>query len=436
MRKCSKQKQKNSKNVKLRSKEQSQKLIQRVKDVTTECSKLVVPLPSSDSKIRLGSDCTGLGSDVLALALHGLLPQVESKFWSDKDPVKQKLYRTLCKELGHDETGHFDSDISTRNLMDDAGGTVSAQYEGCDLYVAGFPCPSYSSAGKRKGHLDVRGQVGLYGLEFIARGRPSVCILENVRGLMHRKHSAFTQLIRDTFHAVGYRVWKKLLTTKAFGIPQSRVRIYIVAIRTDCLMNKFRWPKEMRLSKNALKRHLNVNHCGGGTPATGGRTPDLSAFEQKYGKKEIWTGPYILDVGSSPGWQSAKRGVCPCLTRSRLGANPCGYFIPKLNRRLSTWEAAGLQGFPYALVQSLIDATSEQQVRQALGDSMSVNVLSKVMLSCLYAIGKIQSVEKHDIIWTPEAVAAKGAFPGGTGDDALQRHLSTRKGRSKRPHSR
>ena len=88
---------------------------------------------------------------------------MESKFWSDKDPVKQKLYRTLCKELGHDETGHFDSDISTRNLMDDAGGTVSAQYEGCDLYVAGFPCPSYSRAGKRKGHLDVRGHLDAAG---------------------------------------------------------------------------------------------------------------------------------------------------------------------------------------------------------------------------------------------------------------------------------
>ena len=63
-----------------------------------------------------------------------------------------------------------------------------------------------------------------------------------------------------------------------------------------------------------------------------------------------------------------------------------------MNRRLSTEEAAALQGFPVALVKPLVQATSEQIVRKALGDSMSINVLSKVMLACLRAIGKIESV--------------------------------------------
>ena len=256
------------------------------------------------------------------------------------------------------------------------------------MYVAGYPCPSFSSAGKRRGQLDVRGLVGLYGLEFAARAKPSCCILENVRGLHHKKHPAFTALIRDAFRKLKYVVYKCVLNTASFGVPQNRHRVYIVAIRKDCLKKKFHWPKEMKLSKNALKRHLDKASGGGGRPyAT--RFEDV---EEKYGKEHIWQGNYALDVGSSAGWQSAKEGVCPCRTRTRLGSNPPGYFIPKLNRRLSTEEAAALQGFPVALVKPLVQATSEQIVRKALGDSMSINVLSKVMLACLRAIGKIESV--------------------------------------------
>ena len=37
------------------------------------------------------------------------------------------------------------------------------------------------------------------------------------------------------------------------------------------------------------------------------------------------------------------------------------------------WEAARPQGVPAPLVQPFVDAISDQAVRQALGDSMSVN---------------------------------------------------------------
>ena len=399
-------------------------LIEQINKIVDSVEGAVVPPTINDSKIRVASDCTGLGSEVIALTLAGLHSQVEGKFWSDNDPSKRTLFRIVCSELGHD-AGHCDTDISERILLDDTGGTVSSQYLGCDVYVAGYPCPSFSSAGKRRGQLDVRGLVGLHGLELVARAKPCCCILENVRGLLNKKHSAFTDMIRDVFRKLKYVVYKRVLNTASFGVPQNRHRVYIVAIRKDCLKKKFHWPKEMKLSKNSLKRHLDIKASGGGTTA-GHTPPDLRTYEEKYGKKNIWQGNYVLDVGSSAGWQSAKEGVCPCLTRTRLGSNPPGYFIPQLNRILSTEEAAALQGFPVALVKPLVQATSEQIVRKALGDSMSINVLSKVMLACLRAIGKIESVGHHDA-WTQEAVASKKTFAGGTGDDAFSRYRTSKR---------
>ena len=46
--------------------------------------------------IRVASDCAGLGSEIIALALLGLLPRVESVCWSETDEDKQKLYRCIC----------------------------------------------------------------------------------------------------------------------------------------------------------------------------------------------------------------------------------------------------------------------------------------------------------------------------------------------------
>ena len=40
--------------------------------------------------IRVASDCTGLGSEIIALALLGLLPKLESVCWS----AGQKLTKT------------------------------------------------------------------------------------------------------------------------------------------------------------------------------------------------------------------------------------------------------------------------------------------------------------------------------------------------------
>ena len=85
--------------------------------------------------------------------------------------------------------------------------------------------------------------------------------------------------------------------------------------------------------------------------------------------------------------------VCPCLTRSRLKVHPSGYYLPKLRRRLSAREAGRLQGWPLKLLDKLLTRFGPQQVGGALGDGMSINVLSKVLLAALVAIGELSAEE-------------------------------------------
>ena len=93
-------------------------LIEQINKIVDSVEGAVVPPTINDSKIRVASDCTGLGSEVIALTLAGLHSQVEGKFWSDNDPSKRTLFRIVCSELGHD-AGHCDTDISERILLDE-----------------------------------------------------------------------------------------------------------------------------------------------------------------------------------------------------------------------------------------------------------------------------------------------------------------------------
>ena len=55
-----------------------------------------------------------------------------------------------------------------------------------DLYIAGFPCQPFSSAGKQQGFEDQRGRGTIFFdvLDYLKKKKPKVFILENVCGLV------------------------------------------------------------------------------------------------------------------------------------------------------------------------------------------------------------------------------------------------------------
>ena len=78
-------------------------------------------------KLRVGSDCAGMGSDLAGLTLFGFREQIETSMWSDNDPDKRKLYRHVCSLLDLD-VSPVCKDMSKRNAV-----TAPS----CDVYVAG-----------------------------------------------------------------------------------------------------------------------------------------------------------------------------------------------------------------------------------------------------------------------------------------------------------
>ena len=102
-----------------------------------------------------------------------------------------------------------------------------------DLLCAGFPCQSFSLAGKRKGFQDIRGTL-FYEIVRIAEAKkPRLLLLENVKGLLSNDSGRSFYAILVSLEKLGYRLEWEVLNSKNFGVPQNRERVFIVGSLGD-----------------------------------------------------------------------------------------------------------------------------------------------------------------------------------------------------------
>lgn len=102
-----------------------------------------------------------------------------------------------------------------------------------DLICGGFPCQSFSIAGKRKGFDDTRGTLFFEIARIAAVKRPMFLMLENVPGLLSHDSGRTFATILGALDELGYDVAWQVLNSKDFGVPQSRQRVYIVGYLRD-----------------------------------------------------------------------------------------------------------------------------------------------------------------------------------------------------------
>lgn len=97
-----------------------------------------------------------------------------------------------------------------------------------DLLCGGFPCQSFSIAGKRKGFDDTRGTLFFDIARILAYKKPRYLLLENVKGLLSHDGGQTFQTIIGVLTDLGYFVEWQVLNSKNFGVPQNRERVFII----------------------------------------------------------------------------------------------------------------------------------------------------------------------------------------------------------------
>lgn len=126
-------------------------------------------------------------------------------------------------------------DTEGEYYCDDARKIDPARMPDFDLICAGFPCQSFSIAGKRKGFDDTRGTLFFEVARLIAAKRPAFFLLENVPGLLSHDGGRTLETIFSALVELGYHFEWCVLNSKNFGVPQQRKRLYIVGyLRAEC----------------------------------------------------------------------------------------------------------------------------------------------------------------------------------------------------------
>ncbi len=112
-----------------------------------------------------------------------------------------------------------------------------------DFMTAGVPCQSWSIAGKNLGFDDDRGQLWNDTLFLLKEAKPKAFIFENVKGLTDPRNHKSLDYILQRIKLAGYYAHYFLLNAYDYGVPQTRVRIYIVGFKEKKYMERFVLPK-------------------------------------------------------------------------------------------------------------------------------------------------------------------------------------------------
>lgn len=159
---------------------------------------------------------SGIGGIDLGFAQAGL-----NIIWANEiDPAACKTYRHNFK--------------NSKLVQGDIKKIAPHSIPDFDVLVAGFPCQSFSIAGKQRGFNDRRGNLFFEITKIVDIKRPKVVFLENVANLLEHDNGRTFLVIYNCLAQFGYSVYYKVMSAADYGnIPQNRQRIYIVAVKEN-----------------------------------------------------------------------------------------------------------------------------------------------------------------------------------------------------------
>ena len=210
------------------------------------------------------------------------------------------------------------------------------------MLVAGFPCQSFSSAGRQKGFDDPRGNLFFEIARVVKDKRPPVIFLENVANLLQHNDGKSFLTVYNTLVPFGYTFKYRVIDAMEYGnVPQHRSRIFIVAFLDYQKCEKFEFPEPIKRTvflNDILQR--NVRHDNSYY-----LQPDDSNYDflTRLVSNKFMIYKYYESLKA---YKSYK--VCPTLLAS-MGSYPES--IPLILddygiRKITPYECLALQGFP------------------------------------------------------------------------------------------
>jgi DNA (cytosine-5)-methyltransferase 1 len=301
-------------------------------------------------------------------------------------------FRLGMEMAGHECVGHCEIDKFAQRsykamhepkegewFADDIRRVSPEELPEADCYCAGFPCQSFSIAGKRGGFEDTRGTLFFEIMRLARLRKPKYLFLENVKGLLSHDGGRTFGTILSVMGECGYDAEYQVLNSKDFGVPQNRERVFIIGH----LRGKSR-PKVFPITgtnRKTLKQIIGGSQgCRVYNPE--GLSCTLASEAGGMGAKTVL---YFVDLtkGSPIITNNAR-----CLKArynagitNRNGDNSGVAILTQDNikiRRLTPRECFRLHGFPDEYFERARKVNSDNQLYIQAGNSVTVNVVYQI----------------------------------------------------------
>jgi DNA (cytosine-5)-methyltransferase 1 len=245
-----------------------------------------------------------------------------------------------------------------------------------DVVAGGFPCQSFSYAGKKLGFEDTRGTLFFEYARAIKEIQPSVIVGENVRGLEKHDNGRTLSTMLQILDDLGYRVSHRILRAQYLDVAQKRERLVVFGVKKGS-KSSIAFPKEQDYTlslRDVLQdvplsggqRYTEKKHQVMALVPQGGYWRDLPEVI----KKDYMGGSYFLGGGKT-GMARRLSWDEPSLT---LTCNPA----QKQTERCHPTETRPLTVREYARIQSFpdeweFDGSVASQYKQ-IGNAVPVNL--------------------------------------------------------------
>lgn len=296
--------------------------------------------------------------------------------------------RIGMEEAGFECVGHSEIDLNTartyekffndnRNYGDLTKINLKELPE-FDIMIAGFPCQTFSIAGKREGFEDNRGLIIYSLIKIMKTKNVKYFLLENVKGLLNHDKGKTLRIIKNELEKAGYNLYTKVLNSINFGVPQMRERIYLVGFRKDLDNYTFEFPIEENIIYN-LENYIdteNVSELDKNNETFNKYLKNKYNKEKNYKIEDILTWENsIIDYRQSD--LRRYNGYFPTL---RTGRHGLLYIKNRKIVRLNGYEALLLQGFPKEIAEMVKKDKFfvNNTVLSQAGNAMTVNVIKKI----------------------------------------------------------
>ena len=277
-----------------------------------------------------------------------------------------------ANELDHDAAKTYRLNLGDGHLIEcDIRKVQTENIPDFDVLVAGFPCQSFSIAGKQKGFDDPRGQLFYEIARVVSAKRPKIVFLENVANLVEHDDGKTFLSVYNALVPYGYTLKYRVMDALDYGnLPQHRPRIFIVAFLENDMCERFCFPNEIRrtLKLNDVlfkdQKHDPIYYISENDP------------QFDHIRSSFKDDTFMYQYRSSNKTYTMHR-LSPALVAS-MGDHPERIPIIKDDygfRRITPYECLALQGFPKDYRFSKISMASAY--RQC-GNSVAVPVVKRI----------------------------------------------------------